>query len=260
MPKNLISLLLILAFFSSGCCSPAKKNGITQVSTIDALLVGVYDGHMDLRTLRSYGDFGIGTFEGLDGEMVLLHGKFYKIRADGKVYQPRLNEKTPFACVTKFNPDYREAISSPIDFKSLEGKINSIVPYQNRFCAFILRGDFKRVKARSVPVQGKPYPVLSEVTKNQPVFELLNVRGSLIGFRSPDFVKGLNVPGYHIHFIADDLSGGGHVLEFELSKGTLMVDTTHDWFSIYLPVDNQLFDAADLKSDRAKELNSVEKQ
>lgn len=181
MSKNLILLLLILALFSNGCCSVGKINGITQVSTIDALLAGVYDGHMDLKTLRNYGDFGVGTFERLDGEMVFLRGKFYKIRSDGKVYLPRLNEKTPFACVTKFNPDHKLAVTTSIDYKTFETKINSIIPYQNRFCAFILHGDFKRVKARSVPAQEKPYPPLAEVAKSQSVFELFNVRGSLIG-------------------------------------------------------------------------------
>ncbi|MBN2831501.1 MAG: acetolactate decarboxylase [Candidatus Omnitrophica bacterium] len=259
MLKNLIFFVFILSFLSAGCSTAVKINGITQVSTIDALLVGVYDGHMDLKELRNYGDFGIGTFEGLDGEMILLNGKFYKVRADGKIYRPRLYEKTPFACVTKFTPDYSEAISGPVNFKALEEKINSVVPYQNRFCAFILHGDFNRVQTRSVSAQKKPYPALKEVIKNQPVFELLNVRGSLIGFRSPDFIKGLNVPGYHIHFVTDDFLAGGHVLEFEATKGTLKIDTVHDWISIYLPADNQCFNEADLKTDRAEELDSVEK-
>ena len=113
-----VSVAVAFVFFLSGCAT-LPVNGITQVATIDALLTGVYDGHMSLKTLRGYGDFGIGTFERLDGEMVLLNGTFYKIRADGKVYRPNLSERTPFACVTKFVPDCREIITNPTDMKAL---------------------------------------------------------------------------------------------------------------------------------------------
>ena len=250
-----LSLTILLALSMSGC---ATTNGITQVATIDALLAGVYDGHMTLETLRGYGDFGIGTFEGLDGEMILLDGMFYKVRADGKVYRPALSEATPFACVTTFVPDTRETVKEPTDMKALEARINAVVPQPNRFCAFIARGDFSHVRARSVPSQKKPYPPLAEVTKTQPVFTLSNVRGAVIGFRSPDFVKGVNVPGYHMHFLTDDLSGGGHLLDFEMTGGTLEADTVHEWLNIYLP-GSESFGAVDLTKDRTTDLKAAEK-
>jgi acetolactate decarboxylase len=253
-----VSCALTLAFLISGCMTP-PSNGITQVATIDALLTGVYDGHMSLETLRRYGDFGIGTFEGLDGEMILLGGTFHKVRADGKVYQPPLSERTPFACVTKFIPDHREVISNLPDMKALEARIDALAPQQNRFCAFIVRGDFRHVRARSVPAQKRPYPPLTEVTRSQTIFTLSKVHGTLIGFRSPAFVKGVNVPGYHVHFLADDLSGGGHVLEFEMTQGILEADTVHEWLNIYLPKENAYFDAADLTKDLSGDLQTVEK-
>jgi len=252
----LAGLVVALSVFG---CRAAPSNGITQVATIDALLAGVYDGHMSLATLSQYGDFGIGTFEGLDGEMILLDGTFYKVRADGKVYRPPLSERTPFACVTSFLPDCRETISTPIDMKALESRIDALAPQPNRFCAFIVRGHFRHVRARSVPAQKKPYPPLAEVTKHQPVFRLSNVSGALVGFRSPEFVKGVNVPGFHLHFLADDLSGGGHVLDFELRRGILEADTIHDWLNVYLPVESVSFGAADLAKDRSEEIRRVEK-
>jgi len=260
MIRRVLSLCgtLTVAFLISGCAT-TPSNGITQVATIDALLTGVYDGHMSLKTLRQYGDFGIGTFEALDGEMILLGGRFYKVRADGKVYPPPLSERTPFACVTTFVADHQEAIQAPTDMKALEAKIQAFVPQPNRFCAFIVRGEFRHVKTRSVPAQKKPYPPLAEVTKNQPVFELSDVRGTLIGFRSPPFVKGVNVPGYHLHFLADDLSGGGHVLEVEITRGTLEADTVHEWLNVYLPTESDAFGAANLAEDRTADLQAVEK-
>ena len=251
-----ISVMLVLAFSLSGCATP---NGITQVATIDALLAGVYDGHMTLEALRGYGDFGIGTFEGLDGEMILLDGTFYKVRADGKVYRPALSESTPFACVTKFVPDFKGTVKDPTDMKALEARINAAVPQPNRFCAFIVRGEFRHVRTRSVPLQKKPYPPLTEVTKTQPVFTLSKVHGVIVGFRSPDFVKGVNVPGYHMHFLADDLASGGHLLDFEMTGGILEADTVHEWLSIYLPTGSEAFGAVDLTKDRTTDLQAAEK-
>lgn len=248
----------VLAALLAGCATP-QSGGITQVATIDALLAGVYDGHMSLSTLRGYGDFGIGTFEGLDGEMILLDGRFHKVRSDGKVYRPPLSERTPFACVTTFAADLREPIAGPAGMDTLQARIDRLVPEPNRFCAFIVRGEFAHMKTRSVPAQQKPYPPLASVTPTQPVFTLANVRGTLIGFRSPAFVKGVNVPGYHMHFLADDLSCGGHVLEFTMTRGTLEADTIHTWMHVYLPEDSAAFGMADLAKDRTTDLHAVEK-
>ncbi|MEI6970334.1 MAG: acetolactate decarboxylase [bacterium] len=247
-----------VVFTLPGCLTPST-GGITQVATIDALLTGVYDGHISLETLRRYGDFGIGTFEALDGEMILLGGKFYQVRADGKVYRPDLSVKTPFASVTRFAADHSEIIEKPVDMKALEARVDAMVPQQNRFCAFMVRGAFNSVRTRSVPAQMKPYPPLAEVTKTQPVFSLANVRGTLVGFRCPPFVKGVNVPGYHIHFLADDLSAGGHVLDFELAAGVLEADTVHEWLHLYLPQENEAFGVSDLSKDRSEDLRAVEK-
>ena len=157
MTRRLVTpfVALVLTLALSGCRS--ESNGITQVATIDALMAGVYDGHMSLATLRGHGDFGIGTFEGLDGEMILLDGTFYRARADGKVYRPELSERTPFACVTKFVGDRRETLPGPAARQALEARIDALVPEQNLFCAFRVRGEFNRVQVRSVPVQNKPY-------------------------------------------------------------------------------------------------------
>lgn len=254
-----VCVLLAVAFVLSACTSP-RSNGITQVATIDALVAGVYDGHMSLKELRQYGNFGIGTFEALDGEMILLDGDFYQVRADGRVYRPGLAERTPFACVTKCVPDVREAIGNTMDMKAMEARIDALVPQSNRFCAFIMHGEFRRVVTRSVPAQRKPYPPLADVTKTQPVFTLSNVSGTLIGFRSPAFVKGLNVPGYHVHFLTDDHAAGGHVLEFEMASGTLGLDTVHEWLHLYLPADSSAFGATDLAKDRGADLESAEKE
>ncbi len=254
-----VFLALVLAVVAVGCRTP-HAGTVTQVCTIDALLAGAYDGTVSCRELRRYGDFGIGTFAALDGEMILVDGEFFQVRADGRVYQPPLSTTTPFACVTRFTPAWREEITEPLDMAGLEELINETVPQANRFCAFMVRGEFRQIRTRSVPAQTKPYPPLLDVTRNQPVFELQAQSGVLVGFRSPDFVKGVNVPGFHIHYLADDLSSGGHVLAFELTEGTLELDARHPWLKVLLPAAGTDFDAADLTKDRSLELHAVEKE
>ena len=256
--RVLFSIVVAVSIgLTAGCCG-VRPGAITQVATIDSLLAGVYDGHMTLRKLRGYGDFGVGTFSRLDGEMVLLDGKFYKARADGTVVKPPLCERTPFASVVWFSANRRAPLPAMAREKDLQRIIDRIVPEQNRFCAFRVRGVFRCVRVRSVPAQSKPYPALVEVTKTQPIFDFSEVRGTLIGFRSPPFVKGVNVPGYHMHFLSEDHSKGGHILGVTVEQGTLELDSEITWLNVFLPPQSDAFARADLTKDRSMELHSAE--
>lgn len=246
-------LLITVLFFFCGC---SQSDRITQTSTIDALLAGAYDGQIECGKLLSSGDFGIGTFDRLDGEMAVLDGKVYQIKADGKVYRPAGNVKTPFATVCKFKPDTRFEIKWA-DFKTAESIINEKILNQNIFAAVKITGTFKYMKTRSVPAQNKPYPPLVEVAKNQPVFEMNEVRGTIVGFRSPPFVKGVNVSGFHFHFLSNDFTRGGHVLDFQLDAGKCEIDVCNELLLI-LPEDDILKDI-DLSEDKSEELQKVEK-
>jgi len=229
----------MVAMIASGCqttyqAGSAKRNGITQIATLDALMAGGYDGHTSLAELRQYGDFGLGTYDRLDGEMILLDGRFHQVRVDGASYSPDPSCTSPFACVTDFQLDKMEVVHQSLTMKSLQSRIDELVPDQNTFCAIKVRGHFKMMKARSVAAQNEPYRSLAEVTKEQTVFELADVRGTLAGFRCPPFVQGLNVVGYHLHFISDDQTAGGHVLDFELTEGEIELDSEHDYFNVLL--------------------------
>ena len=113
-------------------------------------------------------------------------------------------------------------------------------------------------KGRSVPAQKKPYPPLTEVTKDQPVFHLKDIAGTIVGFRSPAYVKGIGVPGYHLHFISDSFSSGGHILDFSLKQGTLGIDICNR-FLMVLPEGENDFSRIDLSIDRSKDLDKAER-
>lgn len=247
-------LMIAVLVFCGGCLQQTDR--ITQTSTIDALLAGAYDGQMKCSQLLSCGDFGIGTFDKLDGEMTVLNGKIYQIKSDGKVYRPAADIKTPFATVCKFRPDTNFEIQNS-SFKTAESIIDEKIPNQNQFLAVKISGRFKHIKVRSVPAQNKPYPPLVEVAKTQPVFEMNDISGTIVGFRSPPFVKGINVGGYHFHFLSSDFTQGGHVLEFELVSGDCAIDVCNELLLI-LPEDDVLKDI-DLSKDKSEELQKAEK-
>ena len=85
-----------------------------------------------------------------------------------------------------------------------------------------------------------------------------NVEGTVIGFRCPTYVAGVNVPGYHLHFLSQDRARGGHVLGFELVTGRAQMDVL-DRFVLQLPATAD-FAAVDLARDRQRELAGVEKE
>jgi acetolactate decarboxylase len=240
-----------------GCCG-LPRNTVIQFSTLDALLAGAYDGQVSCKELIGRGDLGIGTFEGLDGEMVLLDGKIYQVKADGKVYRPRACLRSPFASVVKFKPDVVFSLNRKTDLTALEKAIDGQIHNKNIFCAIKIKGDFSRVKTRSVPVQQKPYPPLAEVTKTQPVFDLASASGTIVGFRMPEYVKGVNMPGYHFHFLSNDAASGGHILDLELDNAEVFIDTCNKFFLV-LPSGESLFSRIDLSLDRSQDMEKAER-
>lgn len=252
MKKYIAMVLLLLAG-----CATSPKNTLTQVSTIDALLTGAYDGQMTLSQLLRYGDFGIGTFDGLDGEMIVMDHQVYQARADGTVHLMPTNSTTPFACVVSFTPDMTPGLTEVLTEKTFQTRVDGLAPNQNLFLAVRFDGYFTSMKVRSVPKQEKPYPPLAEVAQHQAEFEYIGVSGTILGFRCPAFVKGVNVPGYHLHFISDDKTKGGHILDFTTVGGNLQLDACNRFYMI-LPEQEQ-FAALDLSQDRSQELEKVEK-
>ena len=191
-----------------------------QASTIGALLEGAYEGDLSFAELAEHGDLGLGTLNGLDGEMIALDGRFYRADADGHVSEVPAEALTPFAVVTRFAPSVDAeaggpappALSPPGDHEELLARLDELVPEGAASAAIRVDGHFESVRARSVPRQSPPYRPLAEVVAGQHVFELRDVAGTMLGFRFPEYAEGIEVGGYHLHFISEDRSRGGHVL------------------------------------------------
>jgi acetolactate decarboxylase len=183
-----------------------------QASTIGALLDGAYDGDLRFDELAEHGDLGLGTLNGLDGEMIAIDGRFYRADVDGAVTEVAPEERTPFAVVARFEPAIDERIDGSLDHDGLLARLDELTPDGAASCAIRLDGRFELVRARSVPRQMPPYRPLTEVVAEQHVFELSDIEGTMLGFRFPDYVEGIEVSGYHLHFIDAERRHGGHVL------------------------------------------------
>ncbi|MGA1790167.1 MAG: acetolactate decarboxylase [bacterium] len=192
--------------------SPVNESRIYLCSPVNALVEGIYEEKIPFTEIKKHGNFGLGTFDNLDGEMVMLDGKIYQITSDGRVTLVDDHALTPFACVTFYNPLSHDETDQEMTYDAFLGWLESLLPSTNLFFAIRIDGVFSHVKVRSVPKQ-ESYRPLVEIAKEQPVFNFHDLEGTLAGFFTPSFMSSLNVPGLHLHFLSADLCHGGHLIE-----------------------------------------------
>ena len=196
---------------------------VYQTSTMGALLQGVYDGEVTIRELLHHGDFGVGTFNRLDGEMVVLDGVCHQLRSDGSATIADPEQKTPFAAVTWFHADHTLEVSEPCDRAAVNALIDGALESTNLMVAVRVVGQFSMMRTRTVTEQHQPYRPFTEATKGQQEVTFADVTGTLAGFRMPEFEQGISVAGYHSHFINDDHHHGGHALDYRIDRGTVEI-------------------------------------
>lgn len=202
-----------------------NKHSVYQVSVIDALMQGVMEGVISVRALLRRGDFGIGTFEGLGGELIVLDGKAYNCRNDGTVAEADPGDMISFAQVTSFDrfaPLHRiEGIGNKED---MEEKLGAWT-LEDPNIIYAIRGHVEHadVEVRSIGKQEKPYPTLLEAAREQKVFRREDVAGSVLGFLFPRFMTHVNIPFWHFHFLSEDASCGGHLLDIRADSMNLQV-------------------------------------
>ena len=185
-----------------------------------ALTEGLFEQNTLLSELNQHGDFGIGTFNDLDGEMVMLDGSVYQVAGNGVCTVISDDLHTPFACVTRFVPDFVESIERELDSQEFQDLLGVMLPSDNMLYAIRIDGNFSYVKTRSVPRQHN-HRHLVDVAREQATFEFNEVSGTIVGFYTPDFMDSLNVPGFHLHFLNANRTGGGHLLNCRTSSMTV---------------------------------------
>lgn len=229
--KLAIAALFIVAMIAAAVIiidqpSPDEENDrIYQIGTLEGLLNADYEGKISVSHLLEHGSYGLGTFEGLDGEMIVIDGECYRVANDGSVNKVVGSVMTPFASVANFDGDSGAFdILDPTNYTGLKEVISLKMAHNETFYLIVIHATFSELTVRSVPGQEVPYPPLLEVLEDQSVYYLTNVTGTLIGFYSPSFIGTIDQAGFHSHFINDDRTRGGHVLDLELKNAEVRMD------------------------------------
>lgn len=262
--RNTLVVLFILVSLMTACNGTTIKETeigndepiLIQISVIDALLQGIYDGSYPIGELPNLGEIGIGTFNALDGEMIMLNDTVFQVISTGEVKIPGKDLMTPFAAVSDWETDTTFTLKNAT-YESLKTNFDSYFPTKNIFYAVKINGLFSYVKTRSVPKQVKPYPPLAEVTAKEPVFEYNNIRGTIVGFYCPPYASGINVTGFHMHFLSNNRKAGGHILEYKLEEGTLELCYLFD-YRLILPKGGDFF-GGNFTVNRKDDLEKAEK-
>ena len=228
-----------------------------QVSTAGALIEGIYQGAVRVGTLREHGDLGLGTFEGLDGEMIAVDGRFFQARCDGTVRECDDDALSPFAAVTKFSPDAAATLDRCPDLEHLTAAFDGLRSTDNLFFALRVDGHFDHVHTRAMCRSEEGVPLV-RAAKVQPEFEFRDVAGTLVGFWTPEYARTLNVPGYHLHFLSADFRSGGHLLQCRGSNLRLQIQREAD-VVLALP-ETEGFLKADLRRDPGDDLAKAERE
>ena len=215
-----------------------ERDVLFQASTLDALLGGAYDGIIAFNDLDDHGDFGLGTGDALDGEMIMLDGTAYQVRSDGIAYRIDGAATSPFAVLTYLDPDttvsWTWTDEEAVDCTQFQRLVDDLLPTLDAPYAVRVDGTFTSLKTRSVDRQEPPYRPLADVIAEEVEFDFTEVDGTMVGFRLPDYMEGFNATGYHFHFLTADRSAGGHVLACEPGEVTVTIDDAGVW-EVVLP-------------------------
>ena len=251
------------SFCHVGSCEESllpDRESVYQVALLQSLAQGHFDGIITVGELKAHGDTGIGTFEGVNGEMIVLDGVVYQAIYDGSIVIPPDSETIPFSNVTFFEPDLQVRLTDVPDMAALQEELNRIVLENgaNLFYMVRITGVFSSLKVRSEYKQEKPYRELDvALAADQTEFDYENVRGTMVGLYCPKFMGGLNSIGWHFHFITEDLARGGHVLQVSVSSAEAALDPTPG-FALALPEQDADFQSMDLSRNMDEAIHRAE--
>jgi alpha-acetolactate decarboxylase len=234
-------------------------NEVFQYSIISALVDGVASHGTPISRILAHGDHGLGTFRNMVGEMIVLDGAVYQMKADGSVVHVAdpTTTVTPFATVTRFLPTTHTR-AAVVGKKGLEELLTGLFPKaRNHFLCVRMDGVFKRVEVRTAGGQERPREGMVDVCSRQTTHAFEGLKGTIVGFRCPEYVMGVNVAGDHFHFISEDRQQGGHILSFETDGEVDVAAAMMSKFHLELPTEDEEFNEATLVL-QAKEIKAVE--
>ncbi len=269
-----IMIGLLTAAILTGCGTSGEKGGalagtdkaslnresLYQVSLLQDLTQGDYYGSVSVSDLKKKGDTGLGTFDKLNGEMIVLEGKVYRADGEGRVEEVSDDETIPFASVTFFDEDEKARLTNVKDLNELIAQLDEKYTRDagNYFQVVKVTGVFEKMNVRSELAQNEPYQPLAKVMEtDQRFFDYTDVSGTVVGIYCPVYMDKLNSSGWHFHFISDDHSKGGHIVDLALKEGEVQWDKTTG-LDVDLP-EGECFSGFDFSIDQSEDVKKVEK-
>ena len=256
-----MAMLLCLLHVPAAASEPVTvdRETLYQTALLQSLMLGEYDGSVSIAELKRLGDMGIGTFDRLNGELVMLDGHVYQALSDGTIAEPPDTVTVPFSCVTFFETDYIQDLEDVAGINGLKAELDRVVREHgaNHFYMVRIDGRFRMVRVRSEYAQEKPYRPLDKVMEHdQTFFVHEDIEGTVVALYCPDYMNGLNVPGWHFHFIDQNHRFGGHLLDIRIDRAVARFDQTTG-FSMSLPSSDS-FQKLPLTKDLGKAIRKVE--
>lgn len=257
---GLLTTLVIASVVLTGCnCKVSDNETLNQISLLQGLTLGDYYGSKPIKEVKKLGDTGLGTFDGLNWELIMLNGTIYRANEDLSIEIPSDDELIPFANVTFFDNDLSYQIKDIRDIQELKAELDREIEelWNNRFYFITLSWNFDEMHIRSERKQEEPYKPLVDVLRvDQTEKKLTNVEGTVVALYTPDYMGDLNAAGWHFHFITNDKTEGWHVLNLSFDEGTVTWDFT-DNFKLHLP-EWKFFKSLDLTVNQEDDIKEVE--
>lgn len=243
--------------FAQSADSLGRDNNLFSAGHAGGFVGGLYDAFYPYKQLEQKGDFGLGAPANLDGELMMLNGKYYQTRYTGITTQLADTGKTPYATVCFFRPGKVIHVKDKLTKAQLFKLLDSVLNNQNGMYAIHISGNFKYVKTRAFPpVTQRPYTPIAAMLDKQQFFEFNALQGDLIGFKLPEFLAGPAISGYHFHFLSADKVKGGHMTDLITGDITIEIETLNS-FTLNVPQTTD-FRNYNFKNNNAADIKSVE--
>ncbi|MGT2715863.1 acetolactate decarboxylase [Streptococcus respiraculi] len=231
-----------------------EANKLFQYNTLGALMAGLYGGSLTVGELLEHGDLGLGTLDSIDGELIVLDGKAYQAKGSGdkpEVVEVSPDVKVPYAAVIFHQAEVIFKQRFAMTDKELQARIESYYDGENLFRSIKIRGHFSKMHVRMIPKSTSDMK-FAEVATHQPEYTAEDISGTIVGIWTPEIFHGVSVAGYHLHFISDDFSFGGHVMDYVIDQGFVEVGAV-DQLDQRFPVQDRQFLFAKFNAKEVRE-------
>lgn len=209
--KSMFAALTFSLISSAAFSAEPIENTIEQYGFPLALVNQIYTGDMTPIDMLKKGQFGLGTADNLDGELVALDGVVYKIELDGSLIKAPADLSAPYMTMFKFNPSKHIVLKEVNSLAELGEKLTAQMTSKNSFYAYKITGTFSHLKMASAEKVENDSVPLMEYLKTRVMYTKENIKGTLVGLYTPEYLGNISIPGMHFHFVSSDKKLGGHL-------------------------------------------------